>query len=435
MLFTRACISISGQRYRQNGKRRLRFAPHRNSARSSQRDSFMGQDEQVATDASPADATDTPVVSRSDYERLQREIARLRDQVDRLTQTDALRQRENQQLRELIQHEQATTGSPAHIGAMFPEPESRDPEDYEHEHPHHAHQQVYPNNGTALRLPFGWQVIAASQRGRLHGYKGKYREDDFAVRPFAHSHGAAIAIADGLGSKEYSRWGARAAAHGALVGPREHDLTKLTQLIELAGPDVSQRHQQSDRDVRQHCADRDNLAHQIIVDMFQMAKRVVERTAINRGKSLDELHSTLLVFLAIPHHRDHLYVASAQVGDGALHAQCRTGMTTTWTLLEDPQRGGVDNHVQPFLALRTERYQELIHTTDLTSPLCILGMTDGTQDDIEDPDRFNGIENFYRQLRSEVAKTSQPATGLATFLTEYFYNGSLDDRTVACLFC
>jgi len=182
---------------------------------------------------------------------------------------------------------------------------------------------------------------------------------------------------------------------------------------------------------------RNKAAIYLIERMLLGAREAVERKARDELKSLDDLHSTLLVYIAVPHDRDFMFLASAQVGDGAIRSLSRAPSGAQWTLQEQPQFNGIDNEVQPFMRFDPSRYGELIHITDLENPECAIGMTDGILDDIEGgPDEnglFKGIQDFYDRIRQQALATPKPADGLYEFLG-YRRRASFDDRTLVCLY-
>ena len=62
-------------------------------------------------------------------------------------------------------------------------------------------------------------IIAASKRGRAHAHSGTFRDDDFSIQ-FNESTGwYMIAVADGAGSAQYAREGARIACDTAIGSP------------------------------------------------------------------------------------------------------------------------------------------------------------------------------------------------------------------------
>lgn len=389
--------------------------------------------------ANPQAHSDHITLARSEYHHLQNDLLRIR------TEREALRQERDTLRTELAQYRPEKIpayDSQQHVATTpqrtFPPEEERDPPDYEKERHHHPHQLKYRTNGRPLLLSYGWQVIGASQRGRSHA-NSKWREDDFRVRPFAYNHGVhqgvAVCIGDGISSNEFSRWGARAAVCGAVHGVHENKLSMLTKLVQGTAVSMPDRLLAPIKGRTAPPTDPSILASQILLAMLQNARKTVTCMALRRQKNLHELGSTLLLFIAIPHEPHHLFIASAQIGDGALYARDRD--RGDWSLLEIPQSPRTSNKVQPFMDVSPDNYGELIHVVDIPSAHCILAMTDGTQDDLAwAPDKNNrfigGIRGFYEELEAKVDNASKPANGLLEFLN-YPKQGSRDDRTVVCV--
>ncbi len=158
----------------------------------------------------------------------------------------------------------------------------------------------------------------------------------------------------------------------------------------------------------------------------------------------DEMHSTLMVYLAVPLDQ-HLFVASVQVGDGALFAmQQAKGATPRerWRWLQQPQIQASGNEVQPFMRTGQDMWRQYLRAELLEGPTFIMGMTDGTLDDIQapratpeepNPDPFIFVEDFYQYIATDVLKAPQPSEALVKFLG-YQKKQSFDDRTVVCLY-
>lgn len=173
----------------------------------------------------------------------------------------------------------------------------------------HPHEKIFPAGQERNNLRFGWHIIGASRRGYGHAYEGKYREDDFWIKIYGSTHAkfghhpdlVIAAIADGVSSKILSRRGARAAVLGATQVP-EHLLDRLRSLL--------------GKNARwQECMEE---TYSVLMHALQLARTGVEDCAYRSQVTIDELQSTLLVFLAAPWDQNHLLVASAQIGDGAL---------------------------------------------------------------------------------------------------------------------
>ncbi len=303
---------------------------------------------------------------------------------------------------------------------------SREPEDGSDlaTHPHHKHFPVY---GEQSNLDFGWQIIGASRRGYAHAYEGKYREDDFNIRLVGQEI-ALVAVADGVGSKALSRRGSRASVLGA-TNLSEQRLQELVQLVR--------------KDAQNPMCQQEALA--ILLDALHAARAKVEDRAQKDQIDIDELQTTLLVFLAVPCDQRHLFIGSVQIGDGALFVfQPHKGvrLSDKWRCLQQQQIQPSGNEVEPFTRTNLDTWTRFLQCELLDDTTFIMGMTDGTADDIEpprgtpenpDPYPFLYVNDFYQHITSHVLNTPQPAEALLEFLG-YRKRSSYDDRTVICLY-
>ncbi len=303
---------------------------------------------------------------------------------------------------------------------------TREPED-ESDLGWHPHIKRFPASGGKCDLDYGWQIIGASRRGYGHAYAGKYREDDFNIR-LSGKDIALVAIADGLGSKSMSRRGARASVLGATHLPEE----RLQGLASLARQDVGTR-------------DCQQMAEKLLLDALFAASKRVEEQAKEDQSDISELQTTLLVFLAIPCDAHRIFVSSVQVGDGALFA-FQPGKSARpdgqWQCLQQQQLQAVGNEVEAFTRTTKDTWSHFLRCDLLEDATFIMGMTDGTADDIEpplgtqrmpDPDPFLYVHNFYQHIQARALNERQPAAALSEFLS-YRKRGSYDDRTVVCVY-
>jgi hypothetical protein len=224
-----------------------------------------------------------------------------------------------------------------------------------------------------------------------------------------------------VGSHPYARWGALAAVRGATGAVSDADLLRLVDAAHI-------RNDPAEMLLRQG-------AHAAILAMLAGAAQAMQQTAQANRKSPDEVAATLLVALLLPKPTGDLFIASAQIGDGALLLRPPAlGTTPRWQTLQAPQVAGTDATIVSLLRFAAARWPTLIrmHTAEAGSAL--LAMTDGALDDLHtppDPDtgHFADAEDFYWKLRAATHRTAAPAPALAAFL-DYRKRGSTDDRTV-----
>lgn len=299
----------------------------------------------------------------------------------------------------------------------------------------HPHQLALPAHRPGFfELRDGWHVLAASRRGRGHEDEGKYREDDVYLKVVGKDLVLA-ALADGVGSKRLSRHGARAAVLGA-TDLDEKDLWDFASRVRTATFPA-------DAGVE---ASVDQQARRIVRDAVARARhaveaRVQEDQRADADVSADDLGSTLLILLAVPHHSGQVLIAGSQIGDGALYS-CRYEPTgRVWAAPLPQQIGSADNEVVPFMRATDAEWDKRFFC--VSGPLdFVMAMTDGTADDLRPPfavdgqvpDRFIYIDEFHGHIRQAVTTgTLAPAAALLEFLG-YRKKQSVDDRTVVCLY-
>lgn len=293
----------------------------------------------------------------------------------------------------------------------------------------HPHERIFPERDGHDSLRFGWRVVGASRRGYGHGYEGKYREDDFSVNLFKGRDPlpdiALIAIADGVGSKELSRRGARAAVLGATELPNER--LNLLRNLTYRSTDLQSFHEET---------------VSILDEALRSARTRVEKVAARSNAMVEQLQSTLLIFLAMPFDQHTLLVASTQVGDGALFMLEQHIQQVTWSWIQQPQIQQAGNEVQPFIRSEPRDWERYFKCQVVQGARCIMGMTDGVADDIEPPrptpenpapDQFAPVQLFYQTYVLPCFSQKYPGEELVKGLG-YKKRGSHDDRTVVCVY-
>lgn len=299
----------------------------------------------------------------------------------------------------------------------------KDPPDFEQE------KNMFPHEKTKLlKLLDHWNVLAASRRGYGHAYEGKYREDDFALRVIGTSYPQTVllALADGVSSKTYSRWGAHAAVRGAM-SIADQDVTSLQAFLK--------------RNVDGEECQR--MAGTILLNSLTCALEAVQRYANEKNVPANELQTTLLVSLMTFINPTQVFVGSVQIGDGQLLSLSATQeKKMQWRFEQHPQIQGSGNEVQAFIGTNIGDWKQYLRYSFLSNPTFIMGMTDGVADDLESQptsqgsppeDSFVHIDEFQRAIVQEAASKPNVEQAFVEFLG-YRKKQSLDDRTVICLY-
>ncbi|HEX7736354.1 MAG TPA: protein phosphatase 2C domain-containing protein [Ktedonobacteraceae bacterium] len=300
--------------------------------------------------------------------------------------------------------------------------------------PLHPHEKRFPAASEPNSLDHNWYIIGASRRGYGHGYEGKYREDDFQIRILNNQAVgpslALVAIADGVSSKELSRKGALASVEGA-TALTEQQVTQLKSLLyRNSKPDEIRK-----------------AAASVLLESLRGAVDAVVSTARAARVSVDEMHATLLVFLAAPLGPDELFLARVQIGDGAMFGvRARAGggepPNARWKQLLAPQIQAAGNEVQPFMRSREKDWQQFMQFDTLSDIAGVMAMTDGIADDVEpplpapgapEPDHFSMVDRFHQTYVLPTLKSPRPADELVRFIG-YRRSQSIDDRTLVYLY-
>jgi protein phosphatase 2C-like protein len=260
----------------------------------------------------------------------------------------------------------------------------------------------------------GWAIVGASLRGKGHRQDGKYREDALAAQMVDGLH--LIAVADGGGSYDLAREGARVAVEQAIAGM--HDQCAAFQ---KAPPDDVQMAVEA-------------ILRAGLMRAYEGVHARANEIHLEDGKTtVDDLRSTLLLLV----HRElpggtHL-VGGAQVGDGVIAV--RDGENRL-QLLGTPDTGAVGNEVVFLTDVSTEELARRPQAQTLpTRDLYCLVMTDGVSDDfLPIEENLAGLE---RPLFTSVftpGHTSREAAARLVEVLGYDRPGSFDDRTLVCVY-
>lgn len=283
-----------------------------------------------------------------------------------------------------------------------------------------------------------YSVAGASVIGRLHVSNKVSRDDAFSVR----TKGAWIiaAVADGVGSKEKSRYGAAFAVNriscnlfeclsniraSASTLIQTNEITKMAECpysISTDGINLS--------------ISNGELAKDLIVEALAKTRRDLTKFAKQQGWSLKEISCTLLVLVV---NLESAEVWVAQIGDGLI-----LGLTN-----ENEAKPLVDcdfpNEDEPtsatFVITQDNWYQHLkiagIKPKEIAKLKTIYLMTDGVADDCQYPPPENILQLWANQMDKRIRDFSSP-TEAANWLCDHYLacapRGNFDDRTLVILY-
>lgn len=269
----------------------------------------------------------------------------------------------------------------------------------------------------------GWQIVAASVRGKLHAHKGSWREDSYA---WTTADGwTIIAVSDGAGSSRLSRVASRVACETAVA-----QLKKL-----LVGYEVGPG------DKQPPAGDLERL-RSLLKDAGEKARHAVISESQRRKDPIKDFSATLLV-VAHTAWQDRNLVAALQVGDGAI------GMMTA----SGAKRLGISDHGEyssetRFLTtpgIELEFHNRVIFGLPVGLAALAL-MTDGVSDDFYPEDQRIGEVFDSDPIADITAKAGGPVAGLLLSVAKeprggealrdwlrYEKRGSSDDRTLVLM--
>lgn len=277
--------------------------------------------------------------------------------------------------------------------------------------------------------PAGFRVLAGSQKGRSHWHVGSARDDDFAVD---YQHGwNFLAVADGAGSRQFSRRGSEKACKVASKGI----FSRITPDFEAK----AQAFVRTPSDPKTHEAFKVSI-YQTLVRTILNAKVEIEKEAREENFKPDDFATTMLCAL-VKKFDEGWCIASFTIGDGAIVLyDVQNGVR----LLGDPDEGEYSGQTV-FITMDEvwKDYGSLASRIRLNSEpdfTALFLMTDGVSDPkFETTKQLTNKERWkalYDELRPGIlseldAKTA--ANRLASEWLTFYSEGNHDDRTLVVM--
>lgn len=263
------------------------------------------------------------------------------------------------------------------------------------------------------------RLLGASLRGKMHAHEGRYREDSFHLRELANGW-IALTVADGAGSRPYSRIGADLTTRRSVDGIEAY----------LQNTD--------DEDLRLPLTERLTAAvYSGVKEAYRALESFVAGEGSARSITLPDMACTLLIVLIVP---EPVTVAAYQIGDGAIFL-CESasdfGKVMVLTEADHGESAGLttfitSNPVATWLA-RPVQVKALSGM-----PWLVGAISDGIADDFEFGDGVRAnIGKFLLPTltkRYPVLSKDIPIDQAQDLLLEsisYDRAGSTDDRTIA----
>lgn len=265
----------------------------------------------------------------------------------------------------------------ASLWKYLPVPEvDKEPEPF----PEYLHSTVdYP----------GGRVIAARVRGKKHKHEGTNCDDWYETANYQRI--TLLAVADGAGSKKFSRVGAQKscrAAVGYLANSLENILSQNSDLYadlaeDLAAPKCAAA-----------CGLLANAVQQAVLKAFEAVEAAFYSRAakadyaktLGRTLQLRDLSSTLLLAMVVPLSElsQECVLVSCQVGDGMIASLNTQGeFAGALKLLGTPDSGDFSGETDFLTSPKMQNLENLQTRTRISRGLLdtVLVMTDGVSDD------------------------------------------------------
>lgn len=272
----------------------------------------------------------------------------------------------------------------------------------------------------------GFQIAAASRRGRSHEHSGTFRDDDFFVNYDTGSGWSVLIVADGAGSAKSSRWGSKLAVKAA----GEHLVSNLAGDV---GSKMSAALSGWNANLEAASSVMGQEFHYLFYKAASLAVDAIEAEAKSKNAPVKE-YSTTLLAAAVKRQGKETFLATFWMGDGAIAAY---GPRAKVRLMGAPDGGEFAGQTR-FLdraALMDKDFSKRVNIGRFPDLLSVMLMTDGISDPRFETD--NGLKDAAKwdALWDEIEScltSPKPDESLVDWL-HFFTPGHHDDRTIALL--
>jgi len=277
---------------------------------------------------------------------------------------------------------------------------------------------------------YGWKMVAASKRGRSHAHVGSCRDDDFAIKISTEQAWHLLAVADGAGSSEYSREGARIIVNNSLeiIETQLQQVDEsLTELMNGWQQDPTQENEQA--------------LKQLLYDVFSPAiiDSVEKLTALAKAdeKAYRDYYSTLLIAAHKPLANGQFTIAY-WVGDGVLGIYQQQEKIHLLGEGDSGEYAGQTRFLDDDACEPEDLMNRIRFSFDKDFTALVL-MSDGITDPLFETDnRLKNLDDWddfwQHNIQPQLAETPEKTAEQLVEWLDFWSAGNHDDRTIAMLY-
>jgi len=276
---------------------------------------------------------------------------------------------------------------------------------------------------------YGWQLAAASKRGRSHAHVGSCRDDDFAFCIEAETLWHVVAVTDGAGSSQYSREGARVIA--------QQSVALLTAQLQHADAQISALvvKWQTTQQTRDETVLKTLLAD-LLTQTLQHCVAELEALAQQQHGSYRDFYSTLLIAAhkAFPKGE---FVVSYWIGDGGLGLY-QAGQKIDLLGTGDSGEYAGQTRFLDASAAQPEEVFNRVYCRTVKNFTALVLMSDGITDPLFETDNklqtLGCWDDFWQHIQPLLAENPTLTAQQLTDWLDFWSAGNHDDRTLAMIY-
>lgn len=281
----------------------------------------------------------------------------------------------------------------------------------------------------SCKAPDGFRVLAGSQKGRSHWHVGSARDDDFAV-VFENGWNF-LAVADGAGSRQFSRQGSKLACQFAAE--------KIFSLITPELEAQAQAFVRAPSDTNACVTFKRTIYGTLVQTIFDAKTRIEEEATQSNYKPSD--FATTMLCALVKKFDEGWCIASFTIGDGAIVLYDANNEAR---LLGEPDEGEYGGQTV-FITMNEvwedpNKLMNRIRVTAAPDFTALFLMTDGVSDPkFETTNQLRSsqrVKAFYDELRPEILSEPDAETAahrLAHDWLTFYSEGNHDDRTLVVM--